>query len=224
MHLVPDLYLIGYADLRGLLDKRYQDHDYAIVLGKRLDDDIIDAIQEGPTDAYYHLYNETNEELAKVLSKLDKKIQTVGISTIAIPPTLTNDQLDQDFEKELRYYFSHKMAATRAGLGWIGKTDLFVSKKFGPRLRLATLLINHPLKPESPPIERSRCGECRRCVDACPAGAANGKTWDTTIDRDLFFNAHKCRSKCRELSLKRLGRDESICGICISVCPLGQTK
>ena len=37
----------------------------------------------------------------------------------------------EQFDKSLpnlRYDISHKMVATRAGLGWIGKTDLFVSK------------------------------------------------------------------------------------------------
>ena len=37
---------------------------------------------------------------------------------------------------------SHKMVATRAGLGWIGKADLFISSRFGPRLRLVSILIN----------------------------------------------------------------------------------
>src|ERR1019366_2714391 len=34
--------------------------------------------------------------------------------------------------------FAHKTAATRAGLGWIGKTGLFVSPEAGTKLRLAT--------------------------------------------------------------------------------------
>ena len=38
------------------------------------------------------------------------------------------------------------MIATRAGLGWIGKTDLFISKDIGARLRLVSILIDRPVK------------------------------------------------------------------------------
>jgi epoxyqueuosine reductase len=114
------------------------------------------------------------------------------------------------------------MAATRAGLGWIGKTALFISKKFGPRLRLVTILIDHPIECANSPIEESRCGKCRVCVEKCPAQAANGKSWNINLDRDEFFNAFKCREKCRELAWKHLKQRISICGLCVSVCPMGK--
>jgi epoxyqueuosine reductase QueG len=47
---------------------------------------------------------------------------------------------------------SHKMVATRAGLGWIGKTDLFVSNKYGPRVRLASIRIDAPVSSINKPI------------------------------------------------------------------------
>jgi len=28
--------------------------------------------------------------------------------------------------------------------------------------------------------------------------------------------------KCKELSIKNLGREETICGICVKVCPVGK--
>ena len=63
--------------------------------------------------------------------------------------------------------FPHKTAATQAGLGWIGKTALFVSPRLGPRLRLATVFTDAEL-PVGEPVTEGRCGSCRRCVDACP--------------------------------------------------------
>ncbi len=123
----------------------------------------------------------------------------------------------------LRHYFSHKMVGTRAGLGWIGKSDLFVSVKFGPRLRLASILVDFPLKPLEPPIDSSRCGKCNVCVEACPAKAATGKLWNIKVDRDEFYDAYKCRDKAKEISLAATGQNEDeICGICIAVCPAGR--
>jgi epoxyqueuosine reductase QueG len=148
----------------------------------------------------------------------------MNISTISIEPTFSDDELDDEYYKTLRADVSHKMVATRAGLGWIGKTDLFISKKFGPRLRLATILTDYPLDCVNVPIDESRCGKCTLCVDKCPAQAANGIPWNIHVAREEFYNPFKCREKCLELSWQNMKQHISICGICVSVCPLGKPK
>jgi epoxyqueuosine reductase QueG len=116
------------------------------------------------------------------------------------------------------------MVATRAGLGWIGKTDLFISKKFGTRLRLSSILINKEVKPESKLIDKSRCGNCSICVEKCPAHAATGQLWDIHTDRDIFFDAFRCREKCSEFGRTLLKIEKRICGICVAVCPIGKIE
>jgi epoxyqueuosine reductase QueG len=116
------------------------------------------------------------------------------------------------------------MVATRAGLGWIGKTDLFISMEFGPRLRLVSILLKSPVESKISPVNTSRCGKCSICVETCPANAANGKLWDITVDREEFFDAFKCRKQCAEFGRSRLGIDARICGICVAACPVGQKK
>ena len=133
-------------------------------------------------------------------------------------PTRSDAELEDNYLQTLRVNFSHKMAATRAGLGWIGKTDLLVSHAFGPRVRLAAMLLDYPGFSAGTPETESRCGACDLCVQACPAQAAQGLPWRAGVDRDEFFNAFKCREKCRELSLKNLGEAISLCGRCIAVC------
>jgi len=114
------------------------------------------------------------------------------------------------------------MVATRAGLGWIGKTDLFISPVFGARLRLTSILISKDVLSALKPIDKSRCGNCSICVDKCPAQAATGQHWDINTDRDIFFDAFKCREKCGELAKIHLKVDRRICGICVAVCPIGR--
>jgi epoxyqueuosine reductase QueG len=67
-------------------------------------------------------------------------------------------------------------------------------------------------------VNVSRCGECRICVDECPAGAANGKDWDIKKRRNDFFDAFKCHKTAGDRS-KKAGIDSTICGKCIVVCP-----
>jgi epoxyqueuosine reductase QueG len=215
-------YIMGFADLSNLLDKKYRGHDHAIVIGKKLDDAVMDAVESGPTAEYLDLYNQMNHDLSVLIHKIADELKQMNISSIVIEPTVSDDELDDEYYQTLRIDFSHKMAGTRAGLGWIGKTALFISKKFGPRLRLATLLTNHPLPYSNEPIEESQCGKCLLCVDQCPARAANGKLWNINVDRDEFYNPFKCREKCLELSRQNMKQHASICGICVSVCPIGK--
>ena len=222
---VPDdgQHIWGLADLSGLLHERFKGYDYGISIGRRLDDSVIDSIITGTNMEYYRLYKETNVYLLSLVTDLAAKITELGVRSLAITPTSNQLYRSPEYALTLRHNFSHKMVGTRAGLGWIGKSDLFISKKFGPRLRLVSILVNHPLKPLEPPINKSRCGKCNVCVEACPARAANGKLWNIKIDRDEFYDAFKCRDKAKEISLAATGQnDDEICGICIAVCPAGR--
>ena len=222
-HLIPaDEYIFGFADLTGLLNKKFTGFDYGISIGKRLDKLIVDKITDGPTMEYYHHYRNINQELARVAGLISAELNVQSIETINIPPTVSTEELDTTYFSTLRTELSHKMVATRAGLGWIGKTDLLITKKFGPRLRFTSILLKDRVISELKPIDISRCGTCNICVEICPAKAANGKIWDITIDREEFFDAHKCRNQCAEFGRTRLAEDARVCGMCVASCPIGQ--
>ena len=223
--LIPDknAYLVGYADLQDLIKDRY-DYRYAVVVAKKLDDGIIDAIADGPTLEYFNLYKSSNEELSRIVTQISSEMNARGIDNHAIIATGDNRERDIDYENKLRYKFSHKMAATRAGLGWIGKTDLLISKKFGPRVRFASVLTNHRFQQIGEPVIKSKCGSCNICVEKCPAQAASGKLWNSNVSRDEFYDAHKCMDMCRHLTKTRIQKDATICGICVSVCPFGKKR
>lgn len=221
---IPDdgEHLWGFADLTGLLHERFKGYDYGIVIGKKLEDSIVDSASNRPTMEYYNQYVDTNLYLSGLVKELAEELSAAGIKSLAINPTDSEIDRADDYDRTLRHTFSHKMVATRAGLGWIGKTDLFISKKFGPRLRLASVLVDYPLKPLNPPIDKSRCGTCNLCVEACPAKAATGKLWNIHVDRDEFYSAPKCKETANRLTLERIGRDMRLCGICVSICPVGK--
>ncbi len=220
---LPDLYYeFGFADLKGLLPPDYKDFQSGIAIIRKLDDEIIDSIYGGPTLEYYNHYNDINRELNTCIDKICSLLKTEGISSRGIQSTVEDSELGDEYFQTLRLDFSHKMAATRAGLGWIGKTALFVSKRFGPRVRLASILIGVPVIPANEPVEESMCGSCSVCVDCCPAKAASGRLWNVNIDRNEFFDPFKCRENNRRLSRKNFGKDISLCGICVSVCPRGR--
>ncbi len=64
-----------------------------------------------------------------------------------------------------------KLFAVEAGLGWIGRQSLLVTPQFGTFVLLGELVINEEVDCYDSPYEGSHCGECRRCIDACPNSA-----------------------------------------------------
>ena len=84
-------------------------------------------------------------------------------------------------------------------------------------MRLATVFTDLTL-PAGFPLLSGRCGDCRRCVDACPAGAGRDVAWQAGMARELLYDAVACRSYMERDEQDEALRD--ICGICIAACPL----
>jgi epoxyqueuosine reductase len=221
----PDL-LVGFAKIDASFGAEFAGFGYAVSIAARLDPATIDEIDDRPTQRYLALYHDTNQKLTRIVLRLSAMLDKNGVKNLPIKPTMEDAKLDSDYYRTLRTAFSHKMAATKAGLGWIGKTDLLVTEAYGPRVRLATVLLQNGLTDGDvgSPILMSRCGSCNLCVQKCPAQAANGKLWDTTVDRDQFYDAFKCREMCRYLTKTSLDVELSICGICVAVCPRGRNS
>lgn len=59
--------------------------------------------------------------------------------------------------------------AQRAGIGFVGKHTNVVSRRLGNWIFLAEILTTLELEPDAP--EKNRCGNCTRCLDACPTRA-----------------------------------------------------
>jgi epoxyqueuosine reductase len=221
-HLDATVYEFGYADLTGLLSKKYGSYTHGISILRHLDDTVIDAISSGPTSAYYEHYMSVNRELNRLVTVISEELTAIGISNRPVKATVEDSELDEAYFKHLLFNFSHKLVATRAGLGWIGKTDLLVSKRFGPRVRLASIVTDQALTPLGTPIDKSQCGTCSACITRCPGHAANGKLWDTSVFRNEFFDPFKCREYCRYISKEKLDKNISLCGMCVCVCPKGR--
>jgi epoxyqueuosine reductase QueG len=219
----PADYIFGFSDLNGIIEE--SSFRYGLVIGKRLNNKIIDSIIDGPTLEYFQHYKHVNVELSELIHKIAGQIIKIGYRCKIVEPSVGETITNSDnYKITLRTPISHKMIGTRAGLGWIGKTDLFISKKFGPKLRLVSLLTDYPLKITGVPINKSKCGKCNICVINCPVEAATGQLWDINTDRDVFFDAHKCRNNCLAITKTRLNIDATICGICVSACPIGNSR
>jgi len=130
-----------------------------------------------------------------------------------IPPVVQNN------EKELVAPFSFKYAAVHAGLGWIGKNDVVVTEKYGPRVRLSAILIDSEFI-YGQKITKSNCPDsCRKCVEACPYHALHNVKWEMDALRNDIIDYQLCNQK-RSLYIEKHGR-KNACGLCMVACPIG---
>ena len=199
--------LFGVADITGIreeinlddeLRKRF---DRGISLGKRLVDAVIEEIKDRPTSLYFHHYRQLNFFLDRAAFLLSSYIQELGFKALPIPASQITD-----WEKQ-RAHLSHKKVGYLAGLGHIGLNNLLVNPELGARFRLVTVLTDMPLEADKP-LEGD-CGECRECLEPCPANAIRERKED--------FDHMACFEKLKEFrKLRFVG--QHICGVCVKAC------
>lgn len=202
--------LVGYADLSALPPGPRQGLPRGVSVAAALDPGIAAKLAQGPTPAYKREYDRVNRLLDRLTGKAARLLRRAGWK--AVPKAATHSGIDWD---ALSTPLPHKTVATRAGLGWIGKNALLVTRELGAALRLATVLTDAPLD-VGRPVNASRCGKCVECGRVCPGGAVSGKAWKAGVERAAFFDAHACH-RVTEENQKTLG--DLICGICIAACP-----
>ena len=205
--------LVGIGDLTELPTEARKNMPIGICVAVKYPDEIIQGIVELPTPEYYEWYDRLNKRLDVLVSFGARIIRQLGYKAIA--------QTRQEVgfgEKELHTALPHKTVATRASIGWIGKSALLVTKEYGSMVRLSTILTDAPLEVDKP-VNSSSCGDCMVCTEACPAEAVSGKNWEPGLYRDEFFDPVKCLETARERAIRGAGVQQTICGKCIAVCP-----
>lgn len=204
--------LVGFGELGDYLLQRFRNLKKVISIGIRFSDSIIDEIINGPTFEYAYQTHVISNLLNEIALKTTNLIQSLGYQAFPVPASQTVDR------NELKAIFPHKTAATRAGLGWIGKNALLVTPEFGPRVRLVTVLTNYPFELNSS-YNKSQCGDCHKCVEICPLRAIKDTNWKTGVRRSELINVFSC-NELIEKNKKIFSAP--VCGQCVAICPVGK--
>jgi len=215
--------LVGFADLGGAVPSQLSMWPRAVSIAAALDPTALSGVKDGPTPEYYGEYKRVNRTLNEVAGRTAEAILGLGYRAEPFPATVPEAWQGDEWTKSLSVAFQHKTAATRAGLGWVGKNALLITPEFGPRVRLATVLTDMAL-PVGEPLTVGRCGDCTACAEACPAQAIKGTEWQAGLPREELVDAWSCWETAQRLLAERVGADNAVCGVCMSACPNGQRE
>lgn len=203
---------VGYADITDCTPKKGL--NTGIVFYITYPRKTIRNMQNAPTQEYVTELVNLNTKLDEIGMKCEEFLIKNGYDAYA----QTKKRLGTDFGENNSFELPHKTIATRAGLGWIGKSALFTTAKFGSALRLSSVLTNAPLD-IGKAVLKSKCGKCTECMNACPGGAISGKEWNYKLERNEFYDDKKCEEYALKISYENLGKKDTVCGKCIYACP-----
>lgn len=109
-----------------------------------------------------------------------------------------------------------KALARDAGLGWIGKHTLLLSRDAGSWFFLGELFTDLPLPADAP--EKDYCGTCTRCMEVCPTGAITGP-YQLDATRCISYLTIEMNGSIPEELREPMGNRIFGCDDCQVFCP-----
>jgi len=108
-----------------------------------------------------------------------------------------------------------KAWAAKSGLGWIGKNTNLISKEHGSFLFIGEIITDIELAPDSP--IKDYCGNCTKCIDACPTKALSPYKLDAR--KCISYLTIEKKGEIPEKFKDQLNGWVFGCDICQDVCP-----
>lgn len=142
------------ADLRrSILEIHPEAKSVVMVLWSYADSDV-----NGPVAAYAKNAPDYHHAIKMRLSNVLKHLQSSSPELCGVIFADTHPILERDY-------------AQLAGLGWIGKNTVLISRQHGSLFTLGGMTLSHMVDQYDLPTHKSFCGTCTRCLDQCPTHA-----------------------------------------------------
>lgn len=107
--------------------------------------------------------------------------------------------------------WDERLAAVHAGIGFFGKNQLIIHETLGSYFFLGLLFVDVPFEDASRKGVNDGCGECRKCIDACPTNALS----------ETGYEMSRCLSFLNQ-SKQPLSKLDAMTNYCLFGCDLCQ--
>ena len=201
---------VGFANIDGVANE-FVDLPNGISIVLKLPKKAMHYIEEEDYPAYWKCFHSKIAELTEISLKGEEYIKNLGYDAFAL--TMQRNECDM---KKLLSILPYKTIATKSGLGWIGRSALFVTPEYGSMVALGGILTNMPLE-FGTPVTDSQCDDCENCQKACPVGAINPQKWNDRLNREDIIDIGACKDYVIDQYKNGLG-----CTKCMCECKLTQ--
>ena len=201
---------VGFADVNGLASE-FVDLPNAISIVLKIPKETIQLVKDESYGEYWVSFHKQIDKLTEISLKGEEYIKNLGYDAFGL--TMTRNECDM---KKLLSILPYKTMATKSGLGWIGRSALFVTPEYGSAVALGGILTDMPLD-FGTPITDSECDECTNCQEACPVDAINPQKWNDRLSRKDIIDIEVCSEYIISQYEAGLG-----CTKCMSECKLTQ--
>lgn len=222
----PEL-IYGFADIEDVatVEENGVNLTGAVSIGCALNPQSVASLADGLTESYLNEYLSRSDFIKDLSFKLVDFLREKGYEALVLQASLLEDEryLGVEEKEILESSYSplwalQRFFAAHAGLGWIGKNGLIVTKHYGPSVLLSTIFTNAPLDCATE-VFLSRCGRCKECAIACPVGAIDVLTHTPLESADSAIDVEKCIAECERLTSELFGETFHLCGKCVYSCP-----
>ncbi len=205
----------------------------------------LDVVPEGARRYYFDVvYNRVGHTLHDyhlefIGQMIGQCLLAQGYRTMIFPTTGVHPRIGEKTKAEiwadapLGYSsgpFSHRHAATRAGLGEFGYSNVVLTREFGPRQRFNSVVTDAELEPD-PLIEKPIClrEKCRLCLKACvmecislrtDEGYEDYRTLASDDHSRIFIDTPSRSIPPLCMSRTDAGGEFPVRGDCLRVCPV----
>jgi epoxyqueuosine reductase QueG len=218
-----------------------------VAMAKRIPLAIVKSIPSPYYDRFG--YHDLNAHLRELTYNVSVFIEDQGFEAFPLDPSVDDKAREVQIlqgapEPKIKILgdFSHRHAVVAAGLGEFAASSMVVVPKFGPRVRVVSVITTAPIEPSPLAGGKTKSHLCRpeecglQCVKKCPAKALSG---DGTIDHFKCRNYRNPGAYTLEY-FKAIAESEKLrspassgpggratppvgetCGVCIKVCPIG---
>jgi epoxyqueuosine reductase len=108
--------------------------------------------------------------------------------------------------------------AYTSGIGFIGRNNMLIIPGHGSYVFLVEILTTAEFPFSRPSMMESRCGTCKRCMEACPTGALE-KPYGLDARKCLSYLTVEFKGQLDRETGKKMGTCFYGCDRCQAVCP-----
>lgn len=195
---------VGFADVDGLASE-FTDLPNGISIVLKIPKRAMKYVEEEDYESYWSCFHSQIDKLTEISLKGEKYIKNLGYNAFAI--TMDRNECDM---KKLLSILPYKTIATKSGMGWIGRSALFVTPEYGSAVALGGILTDMPLE-LGVPITDSQCDDCENCQNACPVDAINPQKWNDRLNREDIIDIETCREYIVDQYKNGLGCTKCMC-------------